>query len=481
MAGTDIRDGMLWQVRLPARVSVETFESRLREAVPDVCGAVLTAAGDGWFALAEEASDALARDGKELAGQLRAFGADGVSQVTVRTMASLHRVRRAADPASVRPLRAGKSDPTAPGRYRERDVELDWFIDQCGLPEAWAMFAGPQDWAGVRVGHIDTGYTEHPALGFGATPWVHPDLGLNTFRRRQGPPEEGGMYFDDFVDEYAGPRDNLTGANAGHGTRTASLIAGLHVPPRADSDSRPFFGAAPGVFIVPYRVTDSVIVDHVKDDIAQAIRHAVDTRGCRVISISLGALFGAPKLARALDHAYERGVIVCAAAGNVVREVIYPGRYNRVVTVGGVTPLQQGGRLVMKPWSGSARGEYVDICGPADRIRRASTDRRGSREIMTIAGNGNGTSYATALCAGIAVLWLARHGAALDALYGGAPWARAAAFKALLTAPGICDTPQGWDTGRFGAGIYRADRLLAAPLPPLAGLKKEAPAAAPIG
>lgn len=51
-------------------------------------------------------------------------------------MVSLHRVRRSADPASVRPLLAGKADPTAPGRYRERDVELDWFIDQCGLPEA---------------------------------------------------------------------------------------------------------------------------------------------------------------------------------------------------------------------------------------------------------------------------------------------------------------------------------------------------------
>jgi len=96
---------------------------------------------------------------------------------------------------------------------------------------------------------------------------------------------------------------------------------------------------------------------------------------------------------------------------------------------------------------------------------------------MTIAGNGNGTSYATALCAGIAVLWLARHAAALDALYAGAPWARVAAFKSLLTAPGICETPPGWDTTRFGAGIYRADRLLAAPLPPLTGLRKEAPAA----
>lgn len=481
MAGTDIQDGMLWQVRLPASVPVELFESRLHAALPGVRGAVLTAAGDGWHALAEEASDALGGDRSQVNRQLRAFGADRVSTVRVQTMVSLHRVRRSADPDSVRPSRAGEADPTAPGRYREGDVALDWFLDQCGLPAAWAMFAGPQDWAGVRVGHIDTGYTAHPALGFGATPWVHPDLGLNTFRRRQGPPEEGGMYFDDFMDEYAGPRDNLTGPNAGHGTRTASLIAGLHVPPRAGAGSRPFFGAAPGAFIVPYRVTDSVVVDHVKDDIAQAIRHAVDVRGCRVIGIGLGALTGAPRLARALDHAYECGAIVCAAAGNVVREVIYPGRYNRVVTVGGVTPVEQGDRRVMQPWSGSARGEYVDICGPADRIRRASTDRRGSREVMTLAGNGNGTSYATALCAGIAVLWLARRAAALDALYAGAPWARVAAFKSLLTAPGICDTPPGWDTTRFGAGIYRADRLLAAPLPPLAGLKKEAPAAAPIG
>jgi len=46
------------------------------------------------------------------------------------------------------------------------------------------------------------------------------------------------------------------------------------------------------------------------------------------------------RVRRAIDFAYERGVIVCAAAGNVISEVIYPGRFNRVVTVGGLTTYE---------------------------------------------------------------------------------------------------------------------------------------------
>jgi subtilisin family serine protease len=196
-----------------------------------------------------------------------------------------------------------------------------------------------------------------------------------------------------------------------------------------DGVEQPFYGAAPGAAIVPYRVTDSVIIDHVKDKVGAAIRQAVDG-GCGVINISLGALFGSRHLSNALDHAYERGVIVACAAGNIWGEVIYPGRYNRCITMGGVGPG-------MRPWSGSARGQYVDLCAPSDVIRRVRAQRLPPGTAATGIEpkmDGDGTSYGTALCSGVAALWLAYHGAPnLHSRYAaGGLWQIPRVFKHLL-------------------------------------------------
>lgn len=354
-----------------------------------------------------------------------------------------------------------------------REVALDWQITVTGIDAAWALFATPPGsvpWRDVLVGHIDTGCTRHPALGFkdGASTYVRTDLGCNYFadylptpdptRIPPPPPEEDG------------PFDNLTGANGGHGTRTLSVLAGFYDSP--DDELPPFYGAAPGVGVVPYRVTDSVLIDHVQRLIARAIDDAV-AKGCHIISMSLGGIVPYKRLSDAIDRAHEAGVIVCAAAGNVISEVTYPGRYNRVITVGGVSPDDATG---FRPWDGASRGQFVDVCGPANGVRRASIERRKGELVSFIAADGNGTSYATALCAGIAALWLAKQGNALDGAYS-QPWMKPAAFKRLIKETAEC--PAGWDTGNWGHGLYRADKLLAAPLPAEGSLHQEAKAADP--
>src|SRR5262249_60666308 len=57
--------------------------------------------------------------------------------------------------------------------------------------------------------------------------------------------------------------------------------------------------------------------------------------GCYVITMSLG---GVPSLAfkAAVRAAVTKGVIVLAAAGNCVRIVVYPARYDAVIAVAGV-------------------------------------------------------------------------------------------------------------------------------------------------
>lgn len=337
----------------------------------------------------------------------------------------------------------------------------DWQLQCCKIPQAWALFANApnhQDglpWKEIKVGHIDTGYSEHLALAWknGSSVTVDPSLGF------------------DFFENQADPRDPfLPTGNPGHGTRTSATIGGFY--PQAAGT--PYYGAAPGVKIVPYRVTDSVLIDHVKRQVAEAIQDALE-KDCAIISISLGALFGDRKLSDALDAAYEQGVIVVCAAGNQWKEVVYPGRYNRCVTMGGVAPG-------MRPWGGSACGQYVDLCGPAQQVRRLKPEKLPPGQAaadLYATPDGNGTSYATALCAGVAALWLAWHGhEQLNAAYS-QPWMKAAAFKRLLRDTAYvpsAEMPEGWDHSQYGSGIINAEALLAAALPAADALHKALPA-----
>lgn len=355
-----------------------------------------------------------------------------------------------------------------------RSIKLDWQLTISRIDKAWALFdlpPGKTPWADIRIGHIDTGCTRHPALGFhgGVSDYLRPDLGKNYFsdflplpspdQPNNNPPEE------------AGPFDNLTGGNGGHGTRTLSTLAGFYE--LADDDIPPFYGAAPGACVIPYRVTDSILIDAVQRLMVEAIDDAI-AQNCRVISMSLGGIIPWSPLARAIDRAYEAGVIVCAAAGNVIREVTYPGRYNRVLTLGGVSPA---GPNAFKPWDNASRGEFVDVCGPADGIRRASIERRDGALVPFIAADGSGTSYATALCAGVAAMWLAKRRSELEAAYGAPNWRWPAAFKQLIKATAVPGA--NWDVANWGRGLYQADALLLAALPPAAALHHEAEAGAP--
>ena len=372
----------------------------------------------------------------------------------------------------------GVAPPSVVGKLISTDgrqVALDWQITVTGINAAWGLFdptPGALPWRDVRIGHIDTGCTRSPMLGFHGSnsDYVRHDLGKNFFGDFLPPPNLDVPNYD--PPEETGPFDNLTGANGGHGTRTSSVLAGFYDAP--DHSKPPFYGAAPGACVIPYRVTNSILIDHVQRLIVLAINDAI-AKQCRVISMSLGGIVRYSRLADAIDRAYEAGVIVCAAAGNVIEEVTYPGRYNRVVTVGGVSPV---GTTGFKPWDGASRGEFVDICGPASDIRRASVKRRNGELDFFITPGGNGTSYATALCAGVAALWLARRRADLTAAYGDPDWRWPAAFKRLLKETAEC--PAGWDTTKWGRGLYRADRLLSAALPAVDSLHKESEAMAPI-
>lgn len=283
------------------------------------------------------------------------------------------------------------------------------------------------DWGPLRVGHIDTGLFKDSIFGA----WdgnEHPVIllreGLNLM-----PGEEGSLPLDPWPKRYRGHLDDIPG----HGTRTCGLIA-------ADAPNL-FRGVAPGVPIVPYRATNRVFIadDTNSSRVGRAIRDAV-AKGCEIISISLGYpqlgskvffvnifrdIFGKRDrtLGEAVDEAYEKGVIIVAAGGQIVSTVVYPGRFARTICAGGVD--QEG--IVYRDARYEAFQERVNVWAPADDISVPHVP-----EAPGTIKKGEGTSYATAIVAGAAALWLTRHRTEIEQLYGRGP-KRVEAFRTLLS------------------------------------------------
>ena len=265
-----------------------------------------------------------------------------------------------------------------------------------------------------------------------------------------------------FPDEPGDGLDPLHGAaNSGHGTRTGSTICG-HAP---GAPGGPFHGAAPKLPLVPVRITDSVVINHAQSEFVQAVDHLLGLGDIGVINVSLGIALAVVRdeLERAIDRAYEAGVIVVCAAGNFIDPVTAPARLNRTLAVAGVTRDN-------RPWSGSSFGPEVDFSAPGADLRRADSRRGGGFVYGT---GGDGTSYAAALTSGAAALWLCHHRDALAGAYP-LPWQRVEAFTTLARATTF--KPEGWQPRPFGTGILNVEALLNAPLPPAAALQQQAPA-----
>ena len=342
----------------------------------------------------------------------------------------------------------------AAARAASAAVGFDWHLEQTRVPQAWQRMGGPDAiaWGTTRVGHIDTGYTRHPVFGFPAA-W------LDTVHAATFFPAPAGAD-DSVLPEPGAGLDNGGGVSAGHGTRIGSTICGHD----AAATGSAFYGVAPKVPTVPVRITDIVWINHAQREFAQAVSHLL-AQGVGVINISLGVFLGlmTRDLRRAVNEAYDAGVILVCAAGNHVNAVVGPACLARTVAVAGVTRNDT-------PWSGSSFGPEVDFSAPAADLRRASVKRTAK---FSYGFGGDGTSYATAITTGAAALWLTHRATEISQAYP-QPWQRVEAFRTLA-----CRTarvPAVWQPGSFGAGILDVAALLDAALPSVHDLSP-APAA----
>jgi V8-like Glu-specific endopeptidase len=313
---------------------------------------------------------------------------------------------------------------------------------------AWSRFG--VSGAGVLIGQPDTGVAEHDEL----------DQGVDRAR---------GF---DFIANRPDPTDPLlkTMASPGHGTGTSSVVisrAPLTVT-----------GSAPGATLIPIRCVDSVVLNG-GTALARAIDHA-RAQNCRVITMSLGGLLAPRELRRAIVRAVRDDIIVLAAAGNCVGFVTYPADDRNVIAVAGVDENR-------KRWKGSCHGRKVDISAPGENVWVARRDavpqghQPSPAERAKVARDGQGTSFAVALTAGVAALWLEHFGFAACRAEarrrGNLPVQEL--FRAALKASADASAP-GWDSHEMGAGVIDAEALLALPLASIPLAPAFAPEAGPL-
>jgi hypothetical protein len=255
-----------------------------------------------------------------------------------------------------------------------------------------------------------------------------------------------------FLDGVDDPLDTLQGSGLirtpGHGTRTLSALCGLPTPTG-------FTGCAPGLFVVPYRVVDDVVLEPgwfgtgVWRTLATALRHAVHVAGCDVVSMSLGGFGPDSEFGAALDDAYQNGVIVVAACGQKSDRVTYPGKYSRVTGVGGISRLSDGSFGTYEDYGEAP--DRIDVWAPADPIRRADVNSPADPPPGDV---GDGTSYATVHVAASAAIWLRYHEQKLAAYDG---WRKCEAFWHALSRSQQALPPT---TRRYLTGVLDADALL---------------------
>jgi hypothetical protein len=169
-------------------------------------------------------------------------------------------------------------------------------------------------------------------------------------------------------------------------------------------------GGAPEAEVLPVRVSDRVVLLRTSA-LAAGLQYAADS-GCDVITLSMGGL-PSRLWGEVVDKLYERGVCICAAAGNHFgstppRVLVYPARFPRVIAVCGVMadqrPYADLDGLVLEGSFGpdSVMGQAI-----AAYIPNIPWPQFGCQARVRL--DGEGTSAATPQVAAAAALWFENH------------------------------------------------------------------------
>ncbi len=189
-----------------------------------------------------------------------------------------------------------------------------WYLRKIQAPSAWEKTTGSLD---VKVAILDTGVY-----------WQHPDLVDNIYYNFKEKPGDGldndhNGYIDDihgwdFVGNDNDPSPdfkdlNITKQGINHGTIVAGIIGAM------GNNERGVTGVNWRVSMIPVRVLNSHGSGSVVN-VEKGIRYAM-AQGADIINLSFVGTGYSELLYRAIQDAYDKGILVVAASGNDTAEV----------------------------------------------------------------------------------------------------------------------------------------------------------------
>jgi subtilisin family serine protease len=243
------------------------------------------------------------------------------------------------------------------------DAELDnsWGVKRIG---AGTVHDSGNKGSGVKVAILDSGID-----------YSHPDLNDNY---------QGGY---DYVNNDKDPMDDN-----GHGTHCAGIVAAED----NEDNGEGVVGVAPEAHLYAVKVLNSDGNGYLSDVIA-GIQWSVKN-GMQVISMSLGGDTYSRSLHKACDRAYDKDIVIVAAAGNEYQgpdTVSYPAKYDSVIAVAATDCDNNRASF-------SSTGPAVELAAPGVDVTSTWLD-----EQYAIA---EGTSMACPHVAGTAALVIAAGG-----------------------------------------------------------------------
>ena len=207
----------------------------------------------------------------------------------------------------------------------------------------------PSGGAPVVIAIIDTGVD-----------YQHPDLARdriwrNSNERDNGIDDDENGYVDDLIGWDFANDTNNPWDNSGHGTHVAGIIAAT------TNNGRGVAGMTNQVQVMPLKVL-TVFGRGRADGVAAAIYYAV-ANGARVVNMSLGGAGQSPAQQRALQYAFDKGVLVVVASGNegANTQGFGPAELDTVLTVGASGPDDK--RLGFSNW-----GSSLDLVAPGQDV-----------------------------------------------------------------------------------------------------------------
>lgn len=248
-----------------------------------------------------------------------------------------------------------------------------------------------------------------------------------------------------------------------HGTSTGGLMIGQ------PTDGMNLYGMTirDVVELVPCRIADSVVLNPPDlTRLAECINWAVG-EGIKVLNVSLGAIAlpGDPALSaltKAVENAYKKGLIICAAAGQIAPGMIWPGVYSLKGWVIACGPSKAGDTpSAQSIWVAFQNG-YVAIAAPGENMPQAAWKDGICANNKPELGSSEGSSYSAAFTSSVAALWWAKN---YDALAKMDPRDIVPLFR--HTIQNTCTPWKGnYNKDKFSPGIVNPKKAITSIVPP---------------